>query len=387
MKGYFYLVVVLFLLTQSYACVTHKATYEGEWERLPGVDKPYYTVYLIGDAGNAPLGQSTEVFDYLKSELDAETASSAIVWLGDNIYPVGLAPDNSPYHAEGRHRLMAQLSTMADFKGSKFFIPGNHDWYTFGRIGLRRQELLVDSFLLNTPNLNNQNNFFIPDKGCGDPQVIDLTEDLGLLLMDSHWFLNEKARSGDQSVCKVKTAAEFLDKLAVEMNDNKEKSLIIASHHPPYTYAHHGGKFPVKDDIFPLTQVVDWLYIPMPINGFIFNRMRLRVSEQDVYHPLYKKYRSELIHASAAKGRNIIASGHEHTLQFIENHNQYFIVSGAGTKKNKVGMGDGSKFSIGEKGYVKLLFKDPNNAVAQFIVPGQFEQYDNVAFEKLISLK
>lgn len=324
------------------------------------------------------------VFDHLKEELDNESDQSAIVWLGDNIYPVGLAPNNSLYHKDGRQKLEAQLNTMTEFNGKKYFIPGNHDWYAFGRIGLRRQEMLVDSFLQTTPNYSGQDNFFLPDKGCGDPQVVELAEGINLLLMDSHWFLNEKARVGDQSVCDVKTPEEFLQRLNSAIEENSENALIVASHHPPYTYAHHGGKFPLKSDIFPLTQRFKWMYLPLPAAGYIFNRMRLRVSEQDVFHPSYQLFRSSLAKSLEANGRSIVASGHEHTLQFIENNNQYFVVSGSATKQNKVGMGKGSKFSIGNKGYVKIVFKDKKSAVLQFIVPGQFEEFDNIAYEKVI---
>ena len=146
----------------------------------------------------------------------------------------------------------------------------------------------------------------------------------------------------------------------------------MVSHHPPYTYAHHGGKFPLKDDLFPITQKVDWFYWPLPVTGFVFNRIRLRFSEQDVYHPLYKAYKSALVEALEDTGVSIVASGHEHTLQYIERHNQHFIVSGAGSKQNKVAMGRGSKFAIGMKGYAKLIFRDSKNVVLQFIVPGQY---------------
>ena len=112
----FILSIVSFILFLT-SCVSHKASYRGDWERLPAVEDPYFTLYLIGDAGNAPLGESTTAFDHLKKKLDQESESSAIIWLGDNIYPVGLAPANSVYHAEGKHRLLAQLRTMSDYKG------------------------------------------------------------------------------------------------------------------------------------------------------------------------------------------------------------------------------------------------------------------------------
>ena len=367
------------------SCVSYKPKYKGEWARQQPEGKAYYTVYLLGDAGNSIMGETNLVFDHLKNELDNESDKSAIIWLGDNIYPVGLAPNNSVYHPEGRYKLQAQLNTMSDFKGKKYFVPGNHDWYTFGRVGLRRQEMLVDSFLQNTPNYSNQDNFFLPDKGCGDPQVVELAEGIKLLLMDSHWFLNENARKGDQSVCDVKTPEEFLKKLNTEIEKNSENTLIVASHHPPYTYAHHGGKFPLKSDIFPLTQRFNWLYLPLPAAGYIFNRMRLRLSEQDVYHPTYQLYRNNLSKNLEAHGRSIVASGHEHTLQFIENDNQYYVVSGSASKSNKVGMGKGSKFSTGEKGYAKIVFKNRKKATLQFIVPGHFIEHDNIAYEKEIT--
>ncbi|MDA8692894.1 metallophosphoesterase [Saprospiraceae bacterium] len=387
MREITYLTSILIICLLQIGCVSNKPSYKGDWERGDKIENPYYTVYLIGDAGNAPLGESTYVLDHLKKELDQESSESAIVWLGDNIYPVGLAPSSSPYYPEGRHRLVAQLNTMKAFKGQKFFVPGNHDWYAYGRVGLRRQEMLVDSFLATTPNPNNQNNFFVPDKGCGDPQIHELTDSIGVLLMDSQWFLSEKSRSDDQEVCDVKTPAEFMQKLDSEVTEHNDKSIIVASHHPPYTYAHHGGKFPLKDDIFPFTQAVDKFYLPLPVTGFIFNRMRVRLSDQDVYYPVYKKYRAKIIEALEKNGRNIVASGHEHTLQFIENHNQYFIVSGAGSKENKVAMGFGSKFAIGQMGYVKLTFISPKKALMQFIVPGEFEEFDNVAFEQNLELE
>mgnify|MGYP000609923985 CR=1 FL=1 len=368
-------------------CVSYKAKYRGDWQRHDNVDDPYFTVYLVGDGGNAPKGGTKLTYEHLKKELDKERASSAVVWLGDNIYPVGLPHTSSVYYEQGRHRLMVQLETMSNYKGYKFFVPGNHDWYTYGRIGLRRQELLVDSFLEHTPNPHLQKNFFTPDKGCGDPKVVELTEEISLLLMDSHWFLNEKARSGDQEVCGVQTPKQFIEKLQSEIKNQKDRSLIVASHHPPYTYAHHGGKFPLKDDFFPFTQKIKWLYLPLPVAGVIFNRMRLRLSEQDVYHPLYKIYRSRLIEALNEKGRSVVASGHEHTLQFIENENQYFIVSGAASKNNKVGMGKGSKFSIGEQGYVKLIFLSPKIALVQYIVPGIKNDKKSIVYEKIIEFE
>lgn len=82
---------------------------------------------------------------------------------------------------------------------------------------------MVDSFLQRTPNPNNQVNYFMPDKGCGDPQVHSLKECIAILMMDSHWFLSEESRAGDQSVCEVRTLEEFIEKLKSEVEMHSEE--------------------------------------------------------------------------------------------------------------------------------------------------------------------
>jgi hypothetical protein len=185
----------------------------------------------------------------------------------------------------------------------------------------------------------------------------------------------------------VQTPQDFIELLNSEINDHSDESLILVSHHPPYTNAHHGGKFPLKDDLFPLTQKVKWLYWPLPVAGFVFNRIRLRFSEQDLYHPRYKTYRAAIIEALEANGTNIVASGHEHTLQMIDNDNQHYIVSGAASKESKVTLGNGSEFAVGHKGYAKLIFQDAKNVMIQFIVPGQYLEQRNIAFQRILILE
>ena len=72
MKGPF-VVVCLTLYSLLYAgCVSFDAQYKGEWQRSDETSDPYFSVYLIGDAGYATVDSSTIVFNHLKKELDAE---------------------------------------------------------------------------------------------------------------------------------------------------------------------------------------------------------------------------------------------------------------------------------------------------------------------------
>jgi len=380
------LVVIVLVCIIMQSCVSHRPRYKGEWSYSDYQESSYYTLYLIGDSGNAPLNQSTEVLDHLQSNLTDTENNGGVVWLGDNIYPVGLPPVEDPDRELAEHRIRAQLMTMDHFEGHKFFIPGNHDWYKYEKEGLSRQEKLVEDYLSIIPSTSGQKNFFIPDDGCGDPQIIPLTDSLSLLAMDTHWLLSLKAFSQDNSHCDVQDMASYYKKLTELIADSKDKTLIVVTHHPPYTYGHHGGKFKLKDDIFPMTQIVDWLYLPQPIGGYLFNRTRNIVSDQDNKNFYYKNLINLLDEQLQKRGTAIVASGHEHNLQYIDLNNQHYIVSGAGSKRNPAGIGKGTKFVIGEMGYVRLIFRDAKNVLMQYITPGLYKESNNVVYQKWLHL-
>ncbi len=374
-----YTLFILLLILGLQSCVSYKAQYaEKKRESVKVPVEPYFTLYLIGDGGNSLISTSANVLEHLSAELSEESSESAIVWLGDNIYPVGLAPEGHEDREDGYNKLMAQLNSLEKFTGQVYFIPGNHDWYSHELAGILRQEEVVEKTLTSHSNKANSN-FFKPDNGCGDPELITLKEGIDIVLMDSQWFLrDDKTKNVETCVCN--TREDFLKKLNGEIQRSTSASLVVAMHHPPYTYGHHGGGFTLKDHIFPITQVVDNAYIPLPVVGTVFNWFRNIASDQDNKNPKYKRLKQNLINYLDERGSSLVVSGHEHNLQHIQIGMHNYIVSGAGSKNNPSKLGKGSQFCIGEKGYVKLVFSDPKNAVAEFIVPAKIDKEERVVY-------
>ena len=81
----------------------------------------------------------------------------------------------------------------------------------------------------------------------------------------------------------------------------------------------------------------------------------------------------------------IVASGHEHNLQYIKQDNIRYIVSGAGSKKSAVGMGEGSIFAAAKKGYVKLEYH-LNFLEILYIIPDADGTKAEVIFRDRVSL-
>jgi len=106
-------------------------------------NKLSYSLYLIGDAGADTL-KSKAVLKNIAGHLNtADSTQAGIVFLGDNIYPLGLHKKHSKYRKEDELRLNAQLDLVKDFSGEIVFVPGNHDWKQGRENGLKfvkRQE-------------------------------------------------------------------------------------------------------------------------------------------------------------------------------------------------------------------------------------------------------
>ncbi len=350
------------------SCAKYSAQFEDKTQQqLPNAPL-IQTVYLIGDGGNAPANQSTPLFDHLTEVFSIADSKSTSIWLGDNIYPVGLAPVGHEDRALGEHRLKVEMNSLKNFKGKSYFIPGNHDWYEYGDQGVLRQEEFVESYMTNQElhASRGQDEYFVPSHTCGDIKEVIVNDQLVILLMDSQWFLNQVDKYPSDH-CLLHSRKDFENQLLAFAEKHKEKSIIFAAHHPVYTYGQHGGNISFSNHFFPLRQLNKKLWIPLPFVGTASGKGRTVVTHQDVNHVMNKYYQDIIKRAMAKSAKSILVSGHEHCLQFIERDDQYFLVSGSASKKEAVKKGEGTLFSMGEHGYAKLLYYENGQTWVQFV--------------------
>lgn len=313
-----------------------------------------YSLYLIGDAGEITPGSQSNLSNLsLKSK--ENTAPSSIVFLGDNIYPLGL-PDKESEEDRKRAetKLNHQIDALDGYEGEIYFIPGNHDWKK-GKAGglkaLARQEKYIE-------NYPRKNLHFEPDKGCPGPEVVELTDDLSLIIIDSQWWLHNWDR--DKNInqnCEVQSRPEFLIAFEEALKDNKEKQVIVAMHHPLYSYGEHGGYFRAKDHLFPMTVLSHRLYIPLPVLGSFYLGLRGNYGNiQDINHPKYYELKRGLLDRAAIYPNVIFVAGHEHNLQYIKKRGQHFMVTGSGSKITALGNGKDLLYGHAMQGFMQLDF-------------------------------
>ena len=316
-----------------------------------GSDSINQRIFLIGDAGD--MNSTTHpVIDWLKKNINWNDERNAVIFLGDNVYPLGLPLEGDPTYPHSKAILDDQISLVKDKKAKAFFIPGNHDWRN-GKLGGWEQAVNQVDYI-NSLQLKNVQAW--PLNGCPGPIEVELSDKVVVVLIDSQWFLYLHDKPGPGSNCSSKTLDEFGTELAEIAASHPNQMLVIATHHALYSYGPHGGDYTWREHLFPFTAINPNLYIPLPIIGSIYPLARgVFGSVQDIPHPLYKTMINTIEAVMRKHPYSIAVAGHDHGLQFIIRNSLKdtlsYVVSGSGSVLSRIKPGRYSKFSDANIGF------------------------------------
>lgn len=369
------LFAIVWILLIFTGCATYKAKYA---EGAIKVDTPNekdvsHTIYLVGDAGQSPMGGMKDALKLFKRKLDSANGNSTAIFLGDNIYPAGMPDpiDSTEAFLRAKNDIDAQIKTLENFKGKPFFIPGNHDWYTEGLIGLKRQQDYIQKAL-------DSEEVFFPEDGC-PIKTIEVNDEIAIIALDTEWYLtNWDKRPDINDNCDIKSRDRFWLELEDAIKDNRQRTTVIAVHHPMFSYGQHGGQFTFRQNFYPKGN-----FGPVPLIGTLIDVLRKTTgaSSEDQQNRRYTELKKRLITLAQYSEKVILASGHEHTLQYIVEDNTPQIVSGAGSKMDGTRLLNGSQFSTGRRGYAVLeIYTDGSSQVDFFAVNEENDEAEDFMF-------
>ena len=288
--------------------------------------------------------------------MDKADANSTAIFLGDNIYPAGMPDkkDSTVAYINAKNDLDAQIKTLENYKGKSFFIPGNHDWYSEGLVGLKREQKYIQKKL-------DSEEVFFPEDGC-PMKIIEVNDQVVIIALDTEWYLtNWDKRPGINDNCEIKDREKLFEEVEGAIKKNAGKTIIMAFHHPMFTYGSHGGQYSFKKSLYPQGHIG-----PVPGLGTFVNVLRRTTgaSIADTSNKRYTQLKNRLVTLAQYSDKVIFVSGHEHTLQYIVENNTPQIVSGAGAKKGATRLLNGSEFSTGHMGYATLeIYTDGSSRV------------------------
>jgi predicted phosphodiesterase len=279
-----------------------------------------FSIYLVGDAGEDTIAGKALLI--LQEQLESDP-NSAVVFLGDNVYPSGFSlKDHS-----SKLRLESQLKILKNYKGQVYFIPGNHDWDAQrrkGHVKIKEQQVYVNEYLRKNSNvLNKEQGCFFPKDALPGPETVMLNDSLRLIMIDTQWFLHFHKKNKTGSTKQTTTTFyERMDSL-LAYSVSEGQQVIVAGHHPMLTNGEHSRKMQ------PWRFLVN--YTPFRIFG-LFGLDRL--FSQDISQAPYKRMRKRMM-ASFDKYNNIVyVAGHEHNVQCFNSGKVHYIVSGNGSKSS-----------------------------------------------------
>ena len=317
------------------------------------------TFYLLGDGGYSPEGGTSKALIAFKEFIkQRDTRGQYAIFLGDNIYPVGMPPKDDPLREQSEYRLDAQLDAVEKYNGKVIYIPGNHDWYSERIDGLERQEeYLIEQY---GDSLD-----WSPSTGCG-LEIKEISDDIQMIIIDSQWYLEDwdKSPTINDDCDQIKTREALFTEIESELKKSQQKTTIIALHHPIFSNGIHGGQYNFNRHLYPSQKK-----IPVPVLGSLAMLIRTTggISIQDLQNERYKSLSDRLRTMVKGRERVIFVSGHEHTLQYIDHDGIKQIISGSGSKENYVALGTDGLFAFSLQGFaVYDVFKDGSSWVSYY---------------------
>ncbi|PIQ62006.1 MAG: hypothetical protein COV99_07510 [Bacteroidetes bacterium CG12_big_fil_rev_8_21_14_0_65_60_17] len=309
---------------------------------------------IIGDAGGADASGSTPALDLLRVVLTDTSTAAHVVFTGDNIYCCGLPDSTSPERGRAEHRLKAQLRAVDAARGEVIFVPGNHDWGKaphYDPVILNRQERYIESW--------GDGRFrMLPNDGLAGPHETKLSDHVRLVAIDTQWWLMDKPKpTGESDDYEVREDGELLAALSDLLNKRDDELVIVVGHHPLMSMGRHGGHYPLRDHVFPLTELWEHAWIPLPVVGSLYPLLRNAIgAEQDVSNRKFQAFaRSMLSMMQTEEGRSLYVAGHEHGLQHIPiGPLDHILVSGGGSRPSWVSSGQPAAFTYGGFGLLVL---------------------------------
>lgn len=307
----------------------------------PAAEDVAAVVFLVGDAG-AVTARRSPLAHRLREDVEAWSArlpadsSVAVLYLGDNVYPVGIRDRTHPDFRVDSARLHAQVWSVGGPQARRrgttaHFVPGNHDWGNLkgpeGLARLRNQQRLLARFARLGMAVR-----LTPSAGEPGPAVVDIGDAVRLLILDTHWWLQS------QNADRKEEVVARLTRLLEEAGD---RAVFVAAHHPFATAGPHGGLGGV--DAFWLLRRTG--SIVQDLNATPFRELRAGLSRA------FGESRPPLA----------FVAGHDHSLQVLETEGprapRWTLVSGAASKLSPVGADDRVTWAGTRPGYMKVMVR------------------------------
>ncbi|MEP0546021.1 MAG: BamA/TamA family outer membrane protein [Rhodothermales bacterium] len=367
MRPLFVLLALAFTLGACASSGTYVSDPLASWD---GVQPPprtdlAYRLFLVGNVA-AEAGEETPALDALRAQLAEAGEQSAVVLLGDQLLrplPDSLAANR----AAGDASLDRVAALVEGYPGRVVVLPGDRDRGD-GDALERQADGLADRL---------GRDVLRPEGGLAGPSVIELTDDLILVALDTEWWLRDPddRPTGEIDGDEIESEVDVVVRLNEIIEEYDDERIVVAGHHPVFSTGARAGQFALRQHLFPLTDLWRPLYVPLPIIGSAYPLFRSYFGgRQDFSNEDYRELRDALPEVLSEHDGVVYAASHEYGLQYIPFRTdalelQHHVVSGGGARGGPLAGGSGAGFTQGTAGFASLQFYEDDTMWLEFWEP------------------
>jgi len=357
--------ILFFVSSLFLSCATFDLQQSEEFAPSRTDKVPSYTFFIAGGLGNISEADTLPIMENLRNQLSSAGENSTLVFTGDNV-----SEDEENWSSD-KALLDRQIALADNFEGDVVFIPGNNEWK-------EKNSDEVEEFENYIKDLDKDKINFFPENACPIERRL-INDNLLLVLVDSKWFISNwsRVKNINKKCTDIVTRTRFVEELEDAIDDNLDKNIVIAMHHPMFSNGQYAGYKTFKQHMTPFP-VIGTLaegfmdlgaFDPEHLNSRRYNYLRIAVTSQ-----------------AQKSDRITIVSGHEENLQYLVGKEVHQIISGSlgtktATKLSKdelVSIGGAlpfeGKFTYGNLGFAKLTYFEDGSSEVTFYSADNLEK-------------
>lgn len=319
---------------------------------------------MVGDLGYDYQRGLTTLEAMVEAMPPGEKKSSLLL-LGDITGPDGLRKSDG---AERDH-LDAIATRLRQVPGKVFYTPGENELGRQSKFG--RLDRLEDYFEDHVEKKVE----FMPNKVCSGPDDEQLYDGVGLIGINTAWYLADWTRDEEVSEgCDYRNRDAMTFALADEIKGYRDQVKIVMMHHPLQAMGNRGGQFSLAQHL-----------LPVPVVGSIIRGIQsVSGGPNDVSNLLYQQLIGKIKFGIDDEINVIFVSGNEHNMTLFHEGEYMQVIAGSGSKRGPSRGGNDANFNYGAIGYSRLDFYDSGEVFVGFYTVDELGEEHRVFYRRII---
>ena len=353
----------------------HVDNTQGTTEEVAPSGRLEYSTFMVGDLGYDYARGLTTLEAMTKAMPDGKKKSSLLL-LGDIVGKDGLTRNDTD--EEAHLRALGQI--LERVPGKVYYTPGDNELGNrsdFGRLD-RLEEFFDDEIKKKVK--------FMPNKQCSGPDDTEIHDRVGLIGVNSAWYLADWRNSDEISEgCDYKTRSEMTFALADEIKGYRDQVKIVMMHHPLQSNGNRGGKYSLNQHLFPLADVIPGAYVPLPVVGTVARAVQsVAGGRKDINNLQYQQMIRSIKAGIDDEVMVIFVGGHEHNMAVVHEEEYIKVTAGSGSVRAPGKAGNDANFVYGAVGYSRIDFYDSEEVYVGFYTVDEDGNEERVYYQRII---